>query len=262
MTKFLILCSTFHDPELKLRDLIIKALPSIRKLFSAIIIACTEVTSKKLKAALPKNRYTIVGTPSSKVVDTYVLGFRTALGHLEKENRKVFYIDFDRLVHWILEYPEELKNVLRETQEYDYFHIGRSKRAFESHPETQKNTEKIINNIGSEALDFENPKDLISVCFVFNKTLCQKILSLENKTSTGFYGTWPLIFWSEASTKNYMEVEGLEWETPDRYISEIKEIGYSNWLKHFQSASEWKKRVRFIDDFITDLKNLIKINLL
>jgi hypothetical protein len=262
MNESLILCSTFHDPELRLRDLIIKALPSIRKLFPTKIIACTEVTAKKLEAALPKNEFIIIGTASSKVVDTYALGFRTALRNLEKENEKVFYVDFDRLVHWILEYPEELENILRKNQEFDYLHIGRSERAFESHPETQKNTEKIINNIGSETLGFENPKDLISVCFIFNKTLCHRILSLENKTSTGFYGTWPLIFWNEALTKTYIEVEGLEWETPDRFISEIKEIGYSNWLKNFQSSSEWRKRVRFINDFITELKDLIKIKLL
>lgn len=261
MNESIILCSTFHDPQLKLRKLITKALPLIERLFSTNIIACTEDTAKALEGALPKNEFIIVGTPSNKVVDTYILSFKTTLENLEPNN-KIFYVDFDRLVHWVLEYPDEVENILQEHSGYDYLHIGRSKRAFDSHPETQKNTETIINRIGSETLGFDDEKDLISVCFIFTKTLCQKVLSLENKTSTGFYGTWPLIFWNNALTKNYIEVEGLEWETPDRFISEIKEIGYSNWLKHFQSASEWRKRVRFIDDFTTDLKDLIEIKFL
>lgn len=261
MTNSIFLCSTFHDPELKLEGLIKRALPIINELFPTKILACTQVTIEGIREICNENNFIVVGTESSRVVDTYLLAFKTAFKSSEDENQKFFYIDFDRLVHWVLQYPEELKSIIKKEHNYDYLHIARSDKAFESHPNTQKDTESIINRIGSTALGLHDVKDLISVCFIFTKDLCKNILDLEYTTSRGFYGLWPIIFWSNSSERNYIEVEGLEWETPDRFIQEIKEIGYSIWIEKFQNANEWKKRIQFIDEFIRELENFTEINL-
>ena len=48
-------------------------------------------------------------------------------------------------------------------------------------------------------------------------------------------------------TINTIEVEGLEWETPDQYKDKIDKEGYSQWLSEFESLPEWEKRVKLIE---------------
>lgn len=142
----------------------------------------------------------------------------------ENRNKKLFYIDFDRLMHWCKNFPEELSHVMSHLNEKDLTLFGRSKRAFNSHASTQKETEIIINEIGSKILGLSNTYDIISVCWGFTPELGKKLLTVKNTTRTGFYGTWPLLLWKWASSKEYIETDGLEWETPDRYVKDIQEI--------------------------------------
>jgi len=47
-----------------------------------------------------------------------------------------------------------------------------------------------------------------------------------------------------------IESEGLEWETPDRYREEIRDQGFEEWKRKYQTASEWRKRNKMLRDFI------------
>jgi hypothetical protein len=78
----------------------------------------------------------------------------------------------------------------------------------------------------------------------------------------GFYCTWPLLFYEWAETQDYIEVGGLEWETPDKYQAEIEEIGYDDWLDQFQSHQEWAKRVELMEEGLKELFNLINVEFL
>ena len=126
---------------------------------------------------------------------------------------------------------------------------------FETHPETQQYTERLVNQLGSKILGIKGTHDLISVCYLFTKDLAEKLLYTSYPTEMGFYASWPVILWMNAKNKEYIEVEGLEWETPDRYKEEINEKGYEEWLKQFQTAAEWKMRVLLLEDCITELSN-------
>jgi hypothetical protein len=72
----------------------------------------------------------------------------------------------------------------------------------------------------------------------------------------GFYCAFPVLLWSYAHKKQYIEVEGLEWETPDRFQEKIQEIGYEHWLEKFQNATEWKNRVKLMEDCIIEMSYL------
>jgi len=56
--------------------------------------------------------------------------------------------------------------------------------------------------------------------------------------------------WQSASNPLYIEREGLEWETPDRYQEEIKTQGLEKWKLNFQTVNEWKRRTAMLNDFI------------
>ena len=71
----------------------------------------------------------------------------------------------------------------------------------------------------------------------------------------GFYAEWPITLWRSARNPLYLECEGLEWETPDRYIEEIKAQGYEEWKKSFQTGSEWRRRSVMLRDFIDSALN-------
>ncbi|MFX1384952.1 MAG: hypothetical protein ACFFBP_21190 [Promethearchaeota archaeon] len=260
--KFL-LCSTFHDPEFRLKNLLNKVASSIITFFSKTVICLTPTTSEEVYKFLTEEGFKIVIEPSIRNVDTYRKAIKETLNKIENpQNEKIFYIDFDRLVHWINAYPNEFIDLFNNSVNVEYLHIGRTLRAFETHPLTQQKTEFIINEIGSKVLGFPKTIDIISVCCIFTKDLGEKLLKVKNETATGFYCTWPLLFWNWATKKKYIEVEGLEWETPDRFKVEIADLGYKDWMIQFQSPIEWEKRVRYLHEGLLELSNLSKIILM
>jgi hypothetical protein len=62
--------------------------------------------------------------------------------------------------------------------------------------------------------------------------------------------------WRKSKNPLYIEIEGLEWETPDRYREEIKTQGLEQWKKSFQTPAEWRKRVEMLRDFTESIINL------
>ena len=249
-----LLCATLHDPEVRLYDLIELALPKLKKLFVKGIICLTPYTPDKVHSFLTKNGFIAKLEPDDRQIANYKTAIRTTLEKLDKpSSQRIFHIDFDRLVHWINTYPEELTNLLQKNINVEYLHIGRTTRDFNTHPKTQTETERIMNEFGSKILGLENTMDIISVCYIFTKDLGEKILKINNFTKTGFYGSWPIYFWNFAHSKSYIEVEGHEWETPDRFKVEIDEIGLERWKEKFQSEKEWNKRVKVVYDCFLEM---------
>jgi len=54
-----------------------------------------------------------------------------------------------------------------------------------------------------------------------------------------------------------MEIDGLEWETPDRYKEEIKAKGHEKWLHEFQTPQEWERRIELLGEVTTSMLKYI-----
>jgi len=259
-----IVASTLHEPFNRLDDLIHQAIPFIKKNFDKIIVYCSPSTNEDTIAYLKGSNLIVQFAKTNSIVKTYKECIKKAIEYItDSEEQYILYIDFDRFLHWVIKYPEELLSIFKTEGNLELLHLGRSTRAFETHPKTQILTENIVNLYGSQALGFKNNIDLISVCFIFSKRLAQLLVNMENKTETGFYGTWPILLWSNAKSQKYREVEGLEWETPDRFKKEIgnTENSYKNWLDEFQSSDEWKRRVNLLNDCLLELSEILNITL-
>ena len=258
-----ILVSTLHDPPFALKQIYKETVSCLKKLFKKNIICYTPTTSAEFVQSLEKEEFQVISGINLNHVDIYRRVIKAGLD-LVANNRetRLFYIDFDRLLHWCKTFPTELSKILCDLTKMDFFMLGRTKRAFETHASTQRETEIIVNEIGSKILGFPKPHDIISVCWGFTYDLGKKLLTIKNSTLTGFYGTWPLLLWNWASTKGYLETEGLEWETPDRYISDIKNVGYDIWLKSFENPNEWNKRVRILHDYLNELLNITHLKII
>ncbi|MBN1800405.1 MAG: hypothetical protein JW891_02810 [Candidatus Lokiarchaeota archaeon] len=255
-----ILATTFHEPEFKLKIAFEKALPDIKRLFPLRIACCTPTTDDKVVSFLKKEGFVVSISPSMSQVETYTLALKLALELVEERFlQKILYIDLDRLVHWINFFPNEIANLIEKT-DFDYLHIGRNARAFDTHPSTQKETEIVVNEMASIILGFERIIDVISACFALSPKILEKLIAIKHKTSKGFYCSWPVLCWRLAKNKILIEVEGLEWETPDRFQEEINDLGYVLWMEQFQSAREWKKRVALMRECILEFINIINIS--
>jgi len=260
--KSVILVSTLHDPPFALKQIYQETVVSIKSFFKMRYICYTPATSSEFVQALEKEGFQVLSGANLNHVDIYRRAIKASLDSVsDNRDARLFYIDFDRLLHWCKNFPTELSKILSEINKVEFFMLGRTKRAFETHPSTQRETEIIVNELGSKGLGFSKTQDIISVCWGFTYELGKKLLGVKNSTLTGFYGTWPLLLWNWASTKSYLETNGLEWETPDRYISDIKKVGYDIWLKNFENPGEWNKRVKILHDCLDELFNITNLKL-
>ncbi len=259
-----ILVSTYHDPLFRLEEVIKQSLPFLKTHFKKIFICYTPLTSSNAVEFLKKNNITAQISPNLTQVDTYNTSLKLALEHEQySSDTKLLSIDFDRVVHWIMHYPNELLNVLHQSSQFDFVHLARTPRAFNTHPKTQRATEQIINDLCSAVIGFkEKSIDMVSVCFLMTPSLAKELLQITHHSPSGIYYTWPIYLWKKSSTPKYVEVEGLEWETPDQYQPEIIKQGHEQWLKRFQSFDEWNKRVQFIKDCVEEIIHLAEWKIL
>lgn len=256
----IIIATTFHEPEFRLKGLIESCLSFITENKLKIIISHTSGTNKEVISYLRDNGFILTQPSVDDRVLTYIRSIEVAIDHItDEENQRIFYIDFDRLLHWINNYPDELIKVLMKCNQYELLHIGRNQRAFETHPITQQNTERIVNQLGSRILGLSTTRDLISVSYSFTKSLAEELYPHPYTTKLGFYASWPVILWSYAKKIEYLEVDGQEWESPDRFQKEIKDLGYEKWIEQFQTAEEWRFRVNLLEDCIFELTQFLKL---
>jgi hypothetical protein len=252
-----IICSTLHEPEFRLKRSILSVIPFLKENLGPIIISCTKTTNVEVIAFLKESGFIVSIPEDSERISAYRDAIQTGLEYIEfADSQRIFYIDFDRLIHWITNYPNEFLESIEKVNSSELTHFGRTPKAFSSHPLTQKNTERIVNFLASQLLGFNETKDFISVCFSFTVQLADLILSKKYYTNMGFYAAFSVLLWNYADSKQYIEVEGLDWETPDRYQETIIKKGYERWLEIFQSSSEWNMRVSLVEDCIIELSKL------
>jgi len=184
---------------------------------------------------------------------------------LTPKTDSLFYCDFDRALHWIKSHPQELEALATTNQENDFVLIGRTRRAFETHPETQTITEGIGNTLALKILGFHETRDVLGTTWILTPALVKKVTKRKSMNQYGFYADWPIQLWRNSTNPTYIEVEGLEWETPDRYQQEIAQAGYVSWKESYQNVREWRKRNLILRDMTEAIEihiQLKKFNLI
>ncbi len=259
----IVVATTLHEPVFRLKEIIPRALPLIKNLFSKIVICVSKPTTEEVMDFLKNKGFTVIKNDTNANIDTYRKAIERAIKLIHDDKvQRILSLDFDRLIHWAWKYPEELIKTIKASENFELIHISRSCHAFETHPATQQETEGLVNLLASKALGFPNTIDIISVCDFFTKSLAEKMLNLKNFTKTGFYCTWPMLLWILAKSKTYIEVEGQEWETPDRFEDEIKKFGYKSWLKEFQTSEEWARRVQLLKESVLEWSELVECSIM
>lgn len=135
------------------------------------------------------------------------------------------YCDFDRVITWIKLYPKELFEVIsnfNNSFDKDYIVVGRTEKAFDTHPSSWKDTEIITNKMSSLAFGIEN-LDITAGASIFTLS-AGKIIAISSKHSHTDC-EWPKIIYDDSGIIGEIKVDGLSYIEINRAntISEIQE---------------------------------------
>jgi hypothetical protein len=236
-----VLLTTIHDPEgrfLRIKNIenLVKGATSNYEKCIANVTAATHPNVRALSAEYFTCIISKTGTQGVHMIRL----MKAASG------RHFHYCDFDRIVHWQMRYPQELRRTAKKLDSSKGFtFICRTKRAFETHPDVQKDPERIMNAIISKYIGMK--VDMGSGTFGFDNTAKRAFASIRGDVrDVRFLAQFLACMRRKKIPLSKIESEGMEWETPDVYKEEIRKKGYKRWLEEFQSHAEWKRRVGYI----------------
>ncbi len=121
-------------------------------------------------------------------------------------------VDMDRILHWALNYPEELGRVSADIPSHGFIILGRTPRALSTHPLNQAETEALANRVASLVLGKE--VDITAASRGIGKVAAEVIVRYSHGRFFDSDSEWPTILMCRSKIPiDYMAVEGLEWET-------------------------------------------------
>ncbi|MED0973300.1 MULTISPECIES: hypothetical protein [Bacillus cereus group] len=209
-----------HDPSGGL-------LPTIKELKEELLnlnydqkyITISNVTPREIVKELEECNFHINIVEKSGVGNAR----RDSLGFVGNYDHDYYhYCDFDRLLTWITEYPEEHNAFIQNIVDVDYLIIGRTEAAFHTHPEEWQVTETVSNKIMSLQLGKE--VDITAGSCVLSKRAIDYIIKHSKCRMTD--GEWPMIINTFTDFNiDYVAVDGLKYVNKlnqDNIIDPIK----------------------------------------
>lgn len=208
-----ILLTTVHDPHGKLVEATQNELLSIAELYAGMVVEMTDNTDPRLKHLL-SNVAHIHYNPPGDIANARRLLIRNGLllhpaGHFH-------FADYDRLLHWWIHYPDELRQVVAVIPDYDFVVLGRTERAMQTHPFVQRETERLINRLFAHAFgQAMHPEQRRRVDpLTASRGISNRAAQVINTYScavgpAGIDVEWPIL----AGESAFIPVEGLEYES-------------------------------------------------
>ncbi len=234
-----------YDPAGALFDQTVRMLPHLQQVFADIALFANAATAPHSIDYLRQHGVRVVAE-TNQVGLNHLGWFRRSAVQLALKGPcpVILYCDFDRVLHWMEFHPQELIDVVQHLSEYDFMVLGRTPRAFATHPRIQRDTEAIINHVfervsgrawdtgaGARGLSRRAAETIVTGC-------------LDDGISNDV--TWPLCLWQHGGfTLGHIETEGLEFETPDRFPAEVAQAGgVAQWSEQLDDDPQhWATRL-------------------
>lgn len=219
---------TVHDPNCRNLKFFKENAFNIRKIYKHIFVTISDQTDFEYMEEFKKYNFNVKVIPKKGAADARrkVLEF----GLSSSECKFFHYCDFDRMLVWAKNNFEELKELAKEIVKYDYLIIGRTKKAFLTHPVEWIETEKLSNKVFS--LVFGKESDITAGSCAFSRRSGEIILEYSTDDMTD--SEWPIIIHRRTAYKmNYIAVEGLEY---------FEDVNGSNTNEN--EANKWLSRIR------------------
>jgi len=218
----------------------------LRRIYDQVVLLASATTTERSVATLRDLGATVeVRAKDAAIFLTLGTIRRAALAHgLRLDAQHLHLCDWDRVIHWADTYPDELEDVAKEITLHDCLILGRTARAFETHPRVQRDTEAIINHCFG--LAWGEAWDVTAASRGLSRLAAQRIVQACDEPSIGNDCVWPLFLRNYPDLAiGYRATEGLEWETPDSYAAEIVGAGgLAGWLaSHDANLGYWVQRL-------------------
>lgn len=237
-------------------DQLSRTLPVITSIFDEVIVQASATANQQGKYLLERAGAKVF---SARLISTPNGSHRAdgiGIGRLRRNTLELasqhsaashaIYCDADRVLHWAEFYPDEFRAVSEAVRAFDFTVLGRTPRAFESHPRTQRDTETVINRLFGQVSGFAW-NDVTSGARGVSRAAAEVIVAQveDNELSTDI--SWPMYLQHHGEPRSwsigYVEAEGLEFETADRFADEVSAIGYAAWLDRLENdPHEWAFR--------------------
>lgn len=247
MSGVVALAATHHDPEQRMNALIAEWLPALQQIYPYIALIATAhtplapplqqpaaVALRQLPADFPSGMQRLGQVRQIVVQQAFALAPTISHVHL---------CDFDRVLHWVAAYHDELQQVVAQIPLSDMCVLGRTPRAFASHPRSQRDTEQIINHVF--ALASGHAWDVTAASRGVSRRAGSYLTQHCADDTVGIDCSWVLgaLRHPELDVV-YRATEGLEFETPDRYSAEIAAAGgLAAWIATLDAdPQQWHHR--------------------
>lgn len=232
------LIATFHDPDGRLYAQIERSLPYLRQAFAGIAVRATDAADARAVELLRANGVHVrIGDTGESVAGAKIgRARREALAlAVESGAEAALYSDFDRALHWAEFYPEEMLRAADFLTGYDFTVFGRTPRAFATHPRIQVDTEAIINRVFTTVSG--QLWDITAGARGIKRRAANSILAGCDDPYISTDATWPLHLMAQGGFSFcYLETEGMEFETADRYSDQIAAAGgEAHWMDQLDS---------------------------
>lgn len=242
------LASTLHDPGGRMMAQLQQTLPLLTQLFPYMAINATPETSADLLRILADAGAAIEQqerTAQDGMLQLGAVRRGVVAAALAGNTSHLLYCDCDRMLHWADRFPQELREIVAAIPEYDFTVLGRTPRAFETHPRIQRETERIINHVFALASGHE--WDIGAAARGMSRAVAHSIVHNCPEETVGTDAAWPLHVQQVGRFGMvHVETEGLEFETPDRYVDEIQRAGgLAAWMAELDTnPRQWGVRLR------------------
>ena len=242
-----VLAATHADPDDVMLAQALRVLPRLQELYAAIVLVVAPDTGRRTVETLRGRGVEVVERAEPGSIKTLgLVRHATLRAGLERGSSHLHYCDWDRAIHWAELYPDELRDVVGAITRHDFLILGRTPRAFATHPRQQRDTEALINHVFG--LAFGQDLDVTAASRGLSRRAAEALLALRApEPSLGNDCAWPLVLARQPELViGYARTDGLEWETPDRYGDEIALAGgLDAWIANFDAApGRWEFRTR------------------
>lgn len=246
-----LLAATVHDPEGRQLSTLMEREGALAT-YARVAVAVTPETDERLTARL-RHLGAIVVPGEARVGCSRRAAVRAA--HEAERASPLLSCDFDRWLHWVGRFPEELAGVpdrLRRRRPPPWYAcLGRTVRAFASHPRVQRVAEGATNQaLGRLA---GRPLDAVAGASWLSPEGAALILRHSTEATNATDLEWPaLILRADPTRLAFLRCQGLEFETATFYPEEIRVAGgEAAWVRQRYDRPEvWRDRLRLAADSV------------
>ncbi len=223
--------------------------PQLAQLYTQIILVTPATVGEETVAtvcALADEPRLIVATspapPASRYLALQTAWERTTAPHIH-------YADMDRLLRWVETRPNEWRQTVATLTQHDCLIIGRTAQAFATHPQALQQTEMIINTVFSH--HFGQVVDLGGGSRGYSRRCVEHLLA-HSHPGPWDDAQWPMLLHRAGFPVNYLAVDGLDWESADRYRTQAADGALQRTIADAYDAdpAHWARRVQIALEII------------